>query len=134
MKKLYIDIDGVLLTKRNTRAANGAAEFIDYAIKNFDCYWLTTHCKEGNADVLLQMLSQYFPLDTLDKLKKVRPTVWNTLKTEGIDFSFGFFWIDDYVFEAEKKVLRENGCLDALILVNLDNMNSLQDITRRIVT
>lgn len=128
MKKLYIDIDGVLLTKRNTRASCGAIEFIDYAIKNFDCYWLTTHCRDGNTDGLLKMLSQYFPQYTLEKLKMIKPTVWSTLKTEAIDFSSAFLWLDDYVFEAEKKVLREKGCLNNLILVNLENAKELQEI------
>lgn len=40
MRKLYLDIDGILLTKRNPRAADGAIELIDYVLSNFDCYWL----------------------------------------------------------------------------------------------
>ena len=53
MYKLYLDIDGVLLTTKNTKAANGAIEFIDFALSNFECYWLTTHCKDGSSNQVL---------------------------------------------------------------------------------
>ena len=58
MKKLYLDIDGVLLTTKNTRVADGAVEFIDLALSNFECYWLTTHCKDGNCNQVLKLLAQ----------------------------------------------------------------------------
>ena len=71
MKKLYLDIDGVLLTTKNTRAADGAVEFIDLAISNFECYWLTTHCKDGNCNQVLKLLAQYFPNDIIERQKRV---------------------------------------------------------------
>lgn len=43
MVKLYLDIDGVLLTKRNVKAAPFGPEFIDRVAERFDCYWLTTN-------------------------------------------------------------------------------------------
>jgi len=132
MYKLYLDIDGVLLTTKNTKAANGAIEFIDFALSNFECYWLTTHCKDGNSNNVLSYLSQYYPNDVMDKLKSVKPTNWDTLKTEGIDFESDFFWIDDYVFEAEKKVLEQHTCIENLILVNLDNHDELLRVTQKI--
>ena len=36
MKKLYIDIDGVLLTIKNTQQPQYAVEFIDYIMSAFD--------------------------------------------------------------------------------------------------
>ena len=33
MKKVYLDVDGVLLTKINTSAAEGADEFIEYHLQ-----------------------------------------------------------------------------------------------------
>ena len=128
MTKLYIDIDGVLLTKKNTKAAIGAEEFINYAIEHFECYWLTTHCRDGSTDSLLNMMSQYFPPLVLDLFKRIRPSVWNTLNTEGIDFSSDFYWLDDYVFEAEKEILRKHNSLDKLILVNLTDSPNLLDV------
>ena len=46
--KLYIDIDGVLLKNREDKAVEGISSFIRFIVSNFDCYWLTTHCK-GDA-------------------------------------------------------------------------------------
>ena len=43
--KLYLDIDGVLLHPKEDKAAEHAAELIEYITSEFDCYWLTTHCK-----------------------------------------------------------------------------------------
>lgn len=132
MYKLYLDIDGVLLTSKNTKAADGAIEFVNFALSNFDCYWLTTHCKDGNCKQVLKLLAQYLPDDVVENLKKVKPTKWNTLKTEGIDFESDFIWVDDYVFEAEKKVLELHTCVENLLLVNLDNHDELLRVTQKI--
>ena len=45
MTRLYLDVDGVLLTVRRKRAAPGVAEFVAEATRLFDCFWLTTHCR-----------------------------------------------------------------------------------------
>ena len=127
-----MDVDGVLLTTKNKRAADGSVAFIKYILSHFDCYWLTTHCRDGNADTLLRMLSQYFPSDTLDKLKKIKPTIWTTLKTEGIDFTSGFIWLDDYVFQAEKDELTKHYCLENLILVDLNRDGELVKISNKL--
>jgi hypothetical protein len=123
--KLYLNVDGVLLTSKNTRAADGAEKLIDYVLSNYDCYWLTTHCRDGNCNQVLSLLTQYFSGDIMEKLKKIKPTKWDTLKTEGIDLNSHFYWLDDYVFEAEKKILDQHCRHYSLILVNLDNENEL---------
>lgn len=128
MTKVYLDIDGVLLTKSNTHAVDGAEEFLDFVLSKYDCYWLTTHCRNGQTDHLLKMLANYFSDKVMNSLEKVKPTVWNTLKTEAIDFNADFYWLDDYVFEAEKDVLKRHGCLNKLILVNLDNKGELLNV------
>ena len=104
--KLYIDIDGVLLTTKRTQRPKYAVEFIDYIVSNFDCYWLTSHCKEGNITYLIQYLSDYYGSETIKKCKRISPTSWKTAKTEAIDFNSDFYWLDDYVFEFEKNVLK----------------------------
>ena len=130
--KLYLDIDGVLLTKHNTQAADGAVELIDFILDNFDCYWLTTHCRDGHADELMKMLSEYFSDVIIQKIAIIKPTIWNTLKTEAIDFSSVFYWLDDYVFEAEKKVLMSKKSLCQLIMVDLNNKNELYGIIQKL--
>ena len=127
MKRLYIDIDGVLLTVKNTRRPQYAVEFIDYVTSTFDCYWLTSHCKEGEKSIkpLLQYLSPYYDKETIEKLKAIKPTSWETAKTEAIDIHSDFYWLDDYVFEFERKILRGFHIYDRLIEVNLNCANEL---------
>ena len=122
--KLYIDIDGVLLDYDSDSRADNAIELIEYITSEFDCYWLTTHCK-GDADPAIAYLSRYFPEETMQKLAKIKPTCWEDLKTEGIDFDSNFIWLDDYPFQAEEAVLENFGASDSLIKVNLRNEGEL---------
>jgi len=122
--KLYLDIDGVMLTAKNTRPANHLAEFIDFAVTHYDCYWLTTHCK-GDASTAIKYLQPYFEKDTNAKFSLIKATNWDTLKTEGIDFNSNFIWLDDCPLRAEKTVLEKNNCLDRLIIVDLNKPEEL---------
>lgn len=124
--KLYIDIDGVLLD-RGQKPPDGAHEFIEFVIKHFDCHWLTTHCR-SSVNNAIHYLAPFYDAKTIALLKTVKPTNWDTLKTEAIDFSSTFKWLEDYPFEAEKKVLEENNCLNSLIRVNLKTPNELARI------
>ena len=118
--KLYIDIDGVLLKNREDKAVEGISSFVRFIVSNFDCYWLTTHCK-GDAQAAMDYLSEYLTCEDLKLLQKVKATDWNTLKTEAIDFTSDFYWIDDYAMNAEKEILQMKGKLDSLILVENDS-------------
>lgn len=125
--RLYVDIDGVLLTKRPVNAAPGGAAFIEFITGQFDCYWLTTHCR-GDATVAVRYLAQYFNAATLTNLRTWQPTAWDTLKTEALDFSTDFFWLDDAPFESEKRVLEEQGMSHRLITVELERENELAQL------
>src|SRR5687767_5622444 len=111
LKKIYLDIDGVLLTTKQTKPADASSTFIKFLIENFECYWLTTHCK-GDARNAINYLTRYFDEPVLNMLRQVKSTNWTTLKTEAIDFSHDFIWIEDYPFESEKKVLLSYDRLD----------------------
>lgn len=106
--KLYLDIDGVLFTKKGKQIPDKIEDFIDYILENFDCYWLTTHCK-GDSETALKYLSEYYPSHLLKNLQQVKPTSWDTLKTEAIDFESEFFWLDDEPLQAEIRELEEKG-------------------------
>ena len=123
--KVYLDIDGVLLTKSNTNVAEGAIDLLNYILQNCDCYWLTTHCRNNDTSYVIGYLSKFFTDKEIEIIKSVKPVVWDTLKTEGIDFDSDFYWLDDYPLEAEKKVLERHGCSKNLIQVNLDNKGEL---------
>ena len=62
--KLYIDIDGVLLKYTGNNVPKDINKFIRFIVTNFDCYWLTTHCK-GNAQTAIDYLSEYLSADDL---------------------------------------------------------------------
>lgn len=114
--KLYLDIDGVLLTKRKPRPRDFSKRLIKFILENFECYWLTTHCK-GDASITINYLKPYFPDVYLNMLKKIKPTNWDALKTDAIDFKSVYVWIDDMMpFEAEQNVLKEKNTGNIIIV------------------
>ncbi|OQB06390.1 MAG: hypothetical protein BWY19_00199 [bacterium ADurb.Bin212] len=118
-KKAYLDIDGVILAN-DKQIANYSNEFIRYLVDNFDVYWLTTHCK-GDSNHTIRFLSNFFEGETLELLKKIKPTNWQTWKTEAIDFESDFIWFDDQVFEEEINALKQNDRIDSWVLIDLSN-------------
>ena len=123
MKQLYLDIDGVLLGRDEegrVQLAEGAKQFIDFALANYDCFWLTTHCK-GDASATLAYQAPYCSPELIEKLKVIKPTTfkpWKKRKTQAIDFNREFVWLDDYLFNAEIAVLKKHGRLSSWHQVN----------------
>lgn len=127
MKHLYLDIDGVLLTKQGAPAPH-LTEFLKFATEHFECYWLTTHC-DGDADKPFLYLVGKIPSEAAPYLEKIKPTKWKLWKPEGIDYSQDFIWLDDYAFDGDKKVLEEHQALEKLRIVDLaSNPNQLLDL------
>lgn len=124
MTNIYLDIDGVLLANdKNT--AKHADEFIKYVVENYPTYWLTTHCKSED-NYVAELLSRYFSEETMRYVRQIKPTTWNTWKTEAIDFSSPFLWFDDDLFEKEKIELVKHSVLENWIEVDLrKNENAL---------
>lgn len=123
---LYLDIDGVLI--KDGRPANGLQEFLEYATEHFNCYWLTTHCRNGGNRVA-EHLKNFLPNELLVPTEKIQPRDWITLKTEAIDFSQPFLWLDDYLPVAEKRVLEQNNSLANFVKIELQkNTNQLQSV------
>jgi len=111
---IYLDIDGVLVDKKG-KPAPGLVKFMKHITDKHDVYWLTTWVKDGNPERALRILGDYVPLKILNKIK---PTTWNTWKTEAIDFSKDFRWFDDCVFPEEERILAKNEADHKLILIN----------------
>jgi len=107
---IYLDIDGVLITKKG-KPANGLFEFLEYVTGNYTCYWLTTHCRDGTPERAVEYVNKIGGIDKelLEKIKPCKP--WATFKTEAIDFSEPFIWLDDNLFEGERRALNERGML-----------------------
>lgn len=117
---IYLDIDGVLLANES-HAANYADELIQAALKAYpdSVYWLTTHNWKGQ-DTYKDVLTPVLKPETVALLDKIKPTVWDELKTEGIDFSKRFLWLDDDLWEDELKDLENHNATDNFILIDLD--------------
>jgi hypothetical protein len=64
-------------------------------------------------------ISHLFDDKTIQLLKRIKATSWQTAKTRGIDFSKPFLWFDDDLFFEEEQTLLQNGVLDNLIEVDL---------------
>lgn len=130
MMKIYLDIDGVILKKDLTTPDYGN-EFIRFLVTNYDCYWLTTHCRGGYNNAI-NHLSKYYSISILEMLKMIKRTDWTTLKTEAIDLNSQFIWLDDYPFESEKIVLNKVNKIDSLIIVDLNREGELKSIQKEI--
>lgn len=115
---IYLDIDGVLLAN-DKMVANGAKEFLEFVTENHNCYWLTTHCRDGNPDWAVEYVNKIAGIDTeiLKKIKPCRP--WATFKTEAINFDTPFLWLDDDLFEGERRALKEHNALDNMEYIDL---------------
>lgn len=130
MSKAYIDIDGVLLTRQLTLPED-AVLLIDYLLSNFDCFWLTTHCR-GGENKALSYLRQFYTPEIIERLRQVSPTDWSALKTEGIEMDCDFIWLEDYPLEAEKLILSRNNKSDSLVLVDLTRPYELKWIIKKL--
>lgn len=116
---IYIDIDGVLLAN-NLTPAKHAAEFLKYVLTEYPqtTYWLTTHC-QGDANVPMQHIGHLFNAETVELMKMIKPTTWETAKTRAIDFSTPFLWFDDDLFYEEEQTLNQHHVMDNWIEVDL---------------
>ena len=116
---LYLDIDGVLLGKRAGRItlAKGADEFLEFAIRHFDCYWLTTHC-QGDAKTAVARLDPFVSDTTKRLLSNIKPTRFNVLKTEVLPKEKPFYWIEDRPLASEILFLKTNGLLSRWLRVD----------------
>lgn len=125
MTNIYLDIDGVLLANDKNPAKN-ADEFIKYVVENYPVYWLTTHCKSED-NYVVELLSKYFSKETMNYIKQIKPTEWNTWKTEAIDFHSPFLWFDDDLFKKERDDLLKHNVLENWIKVDLRKNENILD-------
>ena len=114
---IYLDVNGVLL-QQDLAPAIGVMDFLQRALKNNDVYWLTSHCK-GDTGTVIAYLDRMLPKEAGELIRRINPTNWDVLKTDGIDFSKDFLWFDDNQFWSEKRILSNHGCENKFIYVDL---------------
>jgi len=127
---LYLDIDGVLLGKEDSgspeiRLALYAEEFLVFALAQFDCFWLTTHC-QGRTEEVLKYLAPYGSTAFMALAAQVQPTQFRVMKTEAL--AGNFLWLDDAPMQCELDWLSTRGWLDRWIRV--DTRHKPEDLRR----
>lgn len=135
--KIYLDIDGTMihddLSDMYCKAAAGLKEFI-IALRPHDTYWLTTHCTEGDPTQARQIMKGVLPESLHADIDRIKPTAWQDLKTNGIDFDSDFIWFDNDIFTNEWKRLKQ--CNENQLVIEVDLRNNprhLIEITRDIL-
>ena len=113
-----MDIDGVLLANESNLAF-GASDLIKYVADNFTVYWLTTHCMHGDGAWAVEYVNRASNEDLSYWLNKFIPTTWGLKKTEAINFSEDFLWLDDDCYSGERIDLTENNAFKSWIEVEL---------------
>ena len=130
---IYLDIDGTLihedLTERLGKPVNGLPEFLQ-AIQHHNLFWLSTHCREGDPARPIEIMKRVTDKSLHPIIESIRGTVWDTAKTQGIDWSQNFIWFDDTISEFEWSKLEQATENQQVIEMNLrDNPNQLKEIT-----
>jgi len=124
---VYLDINGVMLTKDHSQAYF-LKELLELLLSKHQVFWLTTHC-QGESERTISYLSQFLDTETLELAKRIKPTNWKTFKSEAIDFSQKFIWLDDCLMDSEIDVLKKLNALDSWIPIDLEqHPRQLQDI------
>lgn len=129
---LFLDVDGVLLGKRRPRdiepcLAAGVDDFLHFALRHFQCRWLTSHCR-GEAQTVIDYLRPYADASTLALLQQIAPSNYRTFKTEALHGDF--LWVDDAPTAYEIDWLDRQGALQRWLQVNTrEDFHALQGLT-----
>lgn len=117
---IYLDIDGTMIHENlaEPKAAAGLAEFI-IALRPHTTFWLTTHCRDGNPERPREIVKRFVPPELYVDIERIKPTVWDMNKTEGIDWTKDFIWFDNDVSSFELAQFEEATENQQVVEVNL---------------
>lgn len=122
--RLYLDIDGTILSHEagegpsDKALKNGAVDFLQWAVKEFDCYWLTAWAIDGDASGVRHDLEPYLP----PECRNLPIARWSRYKTEAFEREDGnFLWADDAVLHQEYKWLDERDWSDRVVLARAND-------------
>lgn len=137
---LYLDIDDTLISWRggSPHAAQGAHDFLMWAVGVYEVRWLTTWCPSGELDDSLRAdLAKMLQIDD-DLLRRIRGLNWEGLrKIDGIAWlehlvmDRPFLWIEDEygVGDREAAFLAAHGMSDRYRWCNVtERSDSLVEI------
>ena len=95
---LYIDVDGVLLHQNEDPCMLKLLTHIRGLFDNV--YWLSCWTFNGKTEELYKRHPSF-------KSLKATPLKWDKLKTDAIDWSKPFVWMEDGITKEERKVFEE---------------------------
>ena len=134
---IYLDIDGTMLHEENWEAVNLAAEgLVEFIItlRAHNTYWLTTHCRDGDPTRAREIMKRHLPPELHDDINRIKPTVWDTQKTQGIDWTQNFTWFDNDISAFEWEKIEQGTEGQQAIEVNLkQNPKQLIEITNDVL-
>ncbi len=131
---IYLDIDGVLLAN-DKEAARYADKFLQTVLKKYpdSTYWLTTHNWKGENRAN-KVLAPYLQPETVALLDKIKPSEWDELKTDAINFEQDFLWFDDDLWPNELNVLEKHEATHNFIMVDLHKDPDLLDKLAQVIS
>lgn len=117
---IYLDVDGVLLAN-DKYPAKHVTDFLRFLVNNFDVYWLTTHVHNGDTAWVHKFLSGLLDDESIQLIKHIKATKtdWKEAKTEAIDITQPFLWLDDDLYPEERREFELLGCLENWIEIDL---------------
>lgn len=134
---IYLDIDGTMihedLSTRLGKPANGLPEFLQ-AIQHHNLFWLTTHCREGDPARPIEIMKRVTDESLHPIIESIKGTVWDTSKTQGIDWSQDFIWFDNEIAAYEWEKFADATENQQVIEVNIrENHDHLIELTRELL-
>ncbi len=131
MATIYLDVDGVLLRRSPINSfgfevSPHAEEFLTNLVASYRVRWLTTRCRAGMPNDVARAFRHAMQVTNLppklaELIDLVEPAPWNACKTEGIDLTADFFWIDDNPTPRALQVLAQHGCEHRWIEARVDH-------------
>lgn len=103
---IYLNIDGVLLNNKG-ELADFAEVFLQALITRWpdSTYWLSNYCWKGKNQTLDIIFPKLKKKRTMELIEFIKPTDWDELKTDAIDFTKPFLWFENEIFSDEMEIL-----------------------------
>ena len=96
-------------------------------------HWLTTHDRNGEKRAI-EVLASCLKSETVKLLDKIKPTKWNELKTDAINFDENLLWFDKDLWPNELNALEKHEAVHNFIMVYLLKDPDLLDKLARVVS
>lgn len=131
--RLYLDVDGTLLRRGgharlrgDLAPANGLLRFLEWAAAGFECVWVTSRTRHGDAEKLLPVLRQAVgPGEEWDRLamivKSFATPAWHEFKAEAMRLDEDFLWVDDAPEPESLAALDQAGRRGCWLAVDVDH-------------